>query len=490
MQFGDPAANLTWPESFMELQGSYGSYTAVYTGSDAQYYYPGSLSFYADCGSTSLTLTGNGVQFVTFAGTMQTHNSITTTANGSDIFTLKINQAGTVTITGGSQTVTISFSAPKSDYPASDNTPSALNGYLPIGQFAIGIEWGNATGKIAGGYDATGVSLGAAGGYIEFNMSVVNSDTTPYGVDFVVYGNAFDGNPEAASVMVYGTPEGGTAGWYELAGSLYYADETLRNVDVTYKKESSGIKYKVTRGSTVICDWTTFTGATTWWPETSEGYNSTWGLGDSNMVTVNSDYTEITYHGVTLVRDTDVTADYTFGYADITPNGTNITYGTATNPYATNTTGGNSFDISWAVDADGDPVKLASISKVRVYSSAVLDTTSSTPTFTVPGLFGETSAEVCGIYSVSGGGGDVAGGDLIIVDAETEESEFDTENMTVQEFAAGSYVLYSEADHVFVNGISVDASSGYTLTLSSGDVVQIITQSGTASSYITVIKCS
>ena len=288
--------------------------------------------------------------------------------------------------------------------------------------------------------------------------------------------------------MVYGTPEGGTAGWYELAGSLYYADETLRNVDVTYKKESSGIKYKVTRGSTVICDWTTFTGATTWWPETSEGYNSTWGLGDSNMVTVNSDYTEITYHGVTLVRDTDVTADYTFGYADITPNGTNITYGTATNPYATNTTGGNSFDISWAVDADGDPVKLASISKVRVYSSAVLDTTSSTPTFTVPGLFGETSAEVCGIYSVSGGGGDVAGGDLIIVDA--EESEFDTENMTVQEFAAGSYVLYSEADHVFVNGISVDASSGYTLTLSSGDVVQIITQSGTASSYITVIKCS
>ena len=142
------------------------------------------------------------------------------------------------------------------------------------------------------------------------------------------------------------------------------------------------------------------------------------------------------------------------------------------------------------MDADGDPVKLASISKVRVYSSAVLDTTSSTPTFTVPGLFGETSAEVCGIYSVSGGGGDVAGGDLIIVDAETEESEFDTENMTVQEFAAGSYVLYSEADHVFVNGISVDASSGYTLTLSSGDVVQIITQSGTASSYITVIKCS
>ena len=489
MQFGDPAANLTWPESFMELQGSNGSYTAVYTGSDAQYYYPASLSFYADCGSTNLTLTGNGVQFVTFAGTVQMRDSITTNVNGSDIFTLKINQAGTVTITGGSQTVTISFSAPKSDYPASDNTPSALNGYLPIGQFATGSEWGNATGKIAGGYDATGVSLGAAGGYIEFNMSVVNSDTTPYGVDFVVYGNAFDGNPEAASVMVYGTPEGGTAGWYELAGSLYYADETLRNVDVTYKKESSGIKYKVTRGSTVICDWTTFTGATTWWPETSEGYNSTWGLGDSSMVTVNSDYTEITYHGVTLVRDTDVTADYTFGYADITPNGTNITYGTATNPYATNTTGGNSFDISWAVDSNGNPVKLGSISKVRVYSSAVLDITSSTTSFTVPGLFGETSAEVCGIYSVSGGGGNVANSDLYITD-QYETIEIDTTNREDTSVDAGTYILYCEADYVFVNGVRItDAAEGHEISVVSGDQIQIITQNGSEAAFVTVLNC-
>ena len=489
MQFGDPAANLTWPESFMELQESNGSYTAVYTGSDAQYYYPGSLSFYADCGSTNLTLTGNGVQFVTFAGSVQMRDSITTNVNGSDIFTLKINQAGTVTITGGSQTVTISFSAPKSDYPASDNTPSALNGYLPIGQFATGSEWGNATGKIAGGYDATGVSLGAAGGYIEFNMSVVNSDTTPYGVDFVVYGNAFDGNPEAASVMVYGTPEGGTAGWYELAGSLYYADETQRNVDVTYKKESGEIKYKVTRGSTVICDWTKFTGAITWWPEISEGYNSTWGLGDSSMVTVNSDYTEITYHGVTLIRDTDITADYTFGYADITPNGTNITYGTATNPYATNTTGGNSFDISWAVDANGNPVKLASISKVRVYSSAVLDITSSTTAFTVPGLFGETSAEVCGIYSVSGGGGSVATSDLEVW---TATKKMSISHMGVTTLAAGTYYVCSGESNVYVNGVKVDASGldGYAVTLASGDKIQIITQNGTEAPFITVLKCN
>ena len=49
--------------------------------------------------------------------------------------------------------------------------------------------------------------------------------------------------------------------------------------------------------------------------------------------------------------------------------------------------------------------------------------------------------------------------------------------------------MYSGADYVFVNGVSVDASSGYSLTFGSGDTVQIITQNGTASPYVTVIKC-
>ena len=39
----------------------------------------------------------------------------------------------------------------------------------------------------------------------------------------------------------------------------------------------------------------------------------------------------VTYTGVTLVKDTDTTADYQFGYADIHVNGGN--YGTAINPY-------------------------------------------------------------------------------------------------------------------------------------------------------------
>ena len=177
VQFGDPNYTPTWPENVMSLDGSNGTYTAVYEGSDAASYYPDTLSLYADCGSTVLTLTGSGVKFATYADAEETlHDSITTTANGSDLFTLKIQSAGTVTITGGSAPVTISFSAPKADTADDGATPAFVNGYLPLGQYASGASWGSvftnytnvagiaandAETKITSGYAAMGLSLGA-----------------------------------------------------------------------------------------------------------------------------------------------------------------------------------------------------------------------------------------------------------------------------------------------------------------------------------------
>lgn len=517
LQFGDPTKNPTWPENVMSLDGSDGTYTAVYEGSDAAYYYPDTLSLYADCGDMSLTLTGSGVKFATYADTVETlHDSITTTSNGADLFTLKIQSAGSVTITGGSSTVIINFNAPKSDYPESDGTPTALNGYLPIGQYASGSMWGSpysdgtaaagSTAKVVGGYSSTGVSLGAAGGYVEYDMNVTNSDTTPYGVDFIVYGNAFVGNPEAASVKVYGTPADGVAGWYELAGSLYYADETLRNVDVTYKKvtqaeaeaasgdtlNSAGIWYKIERDGVTLRGWTKFNTntAVTWWPETTEGYNRTWGsVDDASWDQTNH---EITYHNITLVRDTDTTADYAFGYADITPNGSN--YGTPVNPYTYNTTGGNAYDISWAVDANGEPVNLATISKIRVYTSAALNISSANdPIFTTPSIFGETSAEVCGIYAVNGSGTGSAAAPTITIDGETidlsdEYSEAIRDNVVFYDYglSSGMSITASGASgsYVFINGTD---TTSYTTTADT-DGVQIIVQSGTAEPFIVVIK--
>lgn len=510
--FGDPTHEPTWPENVMGLEGSNGTYTAVYEGSDAAYYYPDTLSLYADCGDTSLTLTGSGVKFATYVDAVETlHDSITTTANGADLFTLKIQSAGTVTITGGSSAVTINFSAPKSDYPESDDTPTAFNGYLPIGQYATGSAWGSpysdgtasagSAPKVVGAYSATGVSLGAAGGYVEYDMNVTNSDATPYGVDFIVYGNAFVGNPEAASVKVYGTPVNGTAGWYELAGSLYYADETLRNVDVTYKKvtsasgefTSAGIWYKIERNGVTLRTWTKFNTNTNvaWWPEESEGYLGTNGVwGGVNDVVISADQTQITYQNVTLVRDTDATADYAFGYADITPNGTN--YGTPVNPYTYNTTGGNAYDISWAVNDNGEPVRLTTISKIRVYTSAALNVSSGdAPIFTVPSIFGETSAEVCGIYAVNPGASEVGvtTEPTIRINGNTITATSVSDNAAVYDSGGlleGDIISVTAASgaNLWINNAN---SSSYTVT-ADDQMVRVIVQSGEREPYIVVIK--
>ena len=516
LQFGDPTYEPTWPENVMGLDGANGTYTAVYEGSDAAYYYPDTLSLYADCGDTSLTLTGSGLKFATYVDAEETlHDSITTAENGADLFTLKIQNAGTVTITGGASTVTIQFSDPKSDYPESDGTPTGLNGYLPIGQYSSGAMWGSPysdgtastgkTPKVVGSYSGVGVSLGAAGGYVEYDMNVTNSDATPYGVDFIVYGNAFVGNPEAASVKVYGTPVNSTTpGWYELAGSLYYADETLRNVDVTYKKitandvdgtfTSAGIWYKIEQDGVTLRSWTKFNNNTSvsWWPEESEGYlgdNGVWGGVDD--VVISADQTEITYQNITLVRDTDTTADYAFGYADITPNGNN--YGTPVNPYVYGTTGGNAYDISWAVDEDGKPVRLSTISKIRVYTSAALNVSSEdAPIFTVPAIFGETSAEVCGIYAVTGSSTGSYASELTLSIGEETFSLEDFESM------GGRAWLLEYGLEEGLN-LSVSAESGATVLINGKAVttytvtnemvpVQIIVQVGDTAPIIAVVK--
>lgn len=509
VQFGDPNYTPTWPENVMSLDGSNGTYTAVYEGSDAASYYPDTLSLYADCGSTVLTLTGSGVKFATYADAEETlHDSITTTANGSDLFTLKIQSAGTVTITGGSAPVTISFSAPKADTADDGATPAFVNGYLPLGQYASGASWGSvftnytnvagiaandAETKITSGYAAMGLSLGAPGGYIqlEFNGDGVENDpTNPYGIDFVVYGNPFVGNPEAASVQV---SQNGTQ-WYELAGSRYYAQETMHNATLTYTKESDGIHYAINGVEKGV-----YKNAPAWWPEATEGYDGVAGVnslfhGTKQVNGVTYSGNTITFTGLTLVKDSDVTNDYLFGYADVR-NAGSTKDGTACNPYATapasgtaSMLGGDGFDLSWAVDENGEPVKLENAKYVRIYTSAALDPNNLTALPT-PGIFGETSAEVCGVFVAKGSTGTSHNSDVELwannADAPTELKEY-----SVTPVSAGTYYLYSSADYVYVNGVLVDASGdeGYELTITAGQKVQIITQSGYESPFLTVLK--
>ena len=193
---------------------------------------------------------------------------------------------------------------------------------------------------------------------------------------------------------------------------------------------------------------------------------------------------------MTLVRDTDATADYAFGYADITPNGTN--YGTPVNPYTYNTTGGNAYDISWAVNDNGEPVRLTTISKIRVYTSAVLNVSSTdAPIFTVPSIFGETSAEVCGIYAVNPGASEVGvtTEPTIRINGDTITATSVSDNAAVYDSGGlleGDVISVTAASgtNLWINNAN---SSSYTVT-ADDQMVRVIVQSGEKEPYIVVIK--
>ena len=493
LRFGDPAYANTAPECYMSLEADGAAFNAQYEGPLAGYY-PDMLALYMTYdGAINATASDTDkVCFVTYDSNGEATEEGSITGTGSTFATVKIKAAGSISVNG----VTVNFSAPASPTTPAGSAPSSVVSYLPIGQYASGQGWGSAAGKFAGktSLESTGVSLGALGGYIEFKFDdgITDDPTNPYGVDFVVYGNAFNGNPEAGAVQV---SEDGTT-WYELAGSKYYDGGfsfdgnkatggkysnvytgTLRDTTVNYTK---GSDIQVTLGGNGP---KTFTTATAWWPTVDEYADSVIAAAhQDNNVTVSRTANQLTFGGVTAVQDSNTTAEYAFGYADVTPNGSPATYGDAVNPYTPYTsgkTGGDGFDLAWAVDiSTGLPVNVTGkvFKYVRVYS-AVLDNAT----------FGETSTEVCGIFTTANGGtgSGAATTDLVVKKGNKPVA---TSNMGYQEVDTGNYKVTSSEENVYVNGVKVTADSGYTFTISAGRMYRIITQNGTESPYVTVLK--
>lgn len=531
VRFGDPAYPNTEPECYMSLTGSGNAYTANYAGPKANYY-PDVLSMLVtSTDDTAITsLTGNGVQFAVYnaSGDKTTYTTITKAINGSDLYTVEIGASGgTVAITKGSTTATITFLAPQAATEAGGTAPKYVNGYLPLGQYATGASWGsiftdynNVTGvattgaatKITSGLASTGISLGAPGGYVqfEFENNVLNSASNKYGIDFVIYGNPFNGNPEAGSVKV--SQDGNT--WYELAGSRYYNSETMQNASITYTLKSNGVYYSLNGGTSVL-----FKASTGWWPADDEGYADVDGVGavfkGGKTVTGVTRGTDsegnptITYSGVTLVKDSDITDDYIFGYADIRHVGSTKD-GTACNPYASlpsgatsSDIGGDGFDISWAVNPDGTPKALDYIKYVRIYTSAALDPNNLTALPT-PNIFGETSTEVCGVFVAkeSGSGSAVAptitidggelsdlSGDGVVATPTTISDNQQILTITGLDNYSTEFTLEAEGGtYVVMNGVATNSTD---IVLGDGEtLVQIISQSGTAEPFITLVKLS
>ena len=312
--------------------------------------------------------------------------------------------------------------------------------------------------------------------------------SNPYGVDFVVYGNAFNGNPEAAAVQVYAQEvrADGTLGeykWYELAGSMYYSGSAVRNATVSYTLASNGaITAKV---NDTVHSQNPFVTNAAWFPTKSGmSHEATSGINNALTNTYITEYTANTlkFAGITSIPDSDSNTDYAFGYADVTPV-PSVKDGTPVNPYTPYTSdkvGGDGFDLAWAVELGSmKPVKINNAKYVRIYSAVLYNT----------GIFGETSPEITGIFRAVGTTGSTATTDLEIQDS---EGAVDTTNMGYVQVYADTHTIYSSEENVYVNGVAVDASGtdGYSFDIDVGQTVRIITQSGTEAPYITVLYCS
>lgn len=481
-------------------------------------YYPAGMVFYVDSGTISGSVTATPLY----------------TSGGGTAYNLELPSSSgsfTVTLSAPAESpgvYTIYYSAPSGTAP----TPGAeIYAFLPApGQFTNeGVTtggWGDAytSGGVLKANSATGMSLGFFGGYVvyKFDSPVANSSSNPFGADFIVYGNAFWANSEPGCIQV--SADGST--WFDIAGSSYYDDDSVKEYAITYTNPTpaddtipTAANNLGTRVDVPYTDNQSGSGAVVANSYHNHSYFPLWcnyfagRYGNPALDKVSSlpfaSYTldavsgsELTLSGVKLggISSTATTAALAFGYCDVHPNKT-LGGSLAYNPYlsdlvtsssAWNTfvnsgaytaaaaAGGDPIDISWAVNADGEPVSLPNIQYVRIY----------TGTAKMNGVFGEISTEATGVAACSGTGGGAATSDLNIWDAFTESVETETANMAAEPVSAGSYVLYSDEDNVFVNGVRQDGSSGYEFTVSSGSVVQIITQSGTESPYITVLVCS
>lgn len=235
--------------------------------------------------------------------------------------------------------------------PTSSKYISKVFEYLPapgqhINQASVGsLEQAQ---KLVGG-TTNSVSLGGFGGYIIFGFdhSILNQT----GADLAIYGNPV-GPPnnfaEPGIVMVSQDKNGNGLPddeWFELAGSEYAKTTTIKNYEITYTnpKAFEPVPWTDNQGKSGFVN------------------NSAKRANFYPLFAANQE--KITFKGTLLPSTLNTTGlvvnnPFEWGYTDSYSVGDNY----ATNQY-------NSFDISWAVDANGKKANLATIDFVKVYTA-------------------------------------------------------------------------------------------------------------------------
>jgi len=265
--------------------------------------------------------------------------------------------------------------------------------YTPApGQLINVGPWGTPAGarSLEGGIQGS-VCLGAFGGYVVFRFEhpVENDPQNPYGVDFSLFGNPMPEWSEPGVVWVMKDEnENGEADdtWYELAGSDYWFSTTRRGYRVTYTNPGGEVASDVP------------------WADS---------YGGSGIIKANSLHTQPYYplndsfpdidpesyslEGTLLsgqvfqYATTYKSIQRAFGYADNHPPETEP-YFLPDNPYTREleNSGGDAFDIGWAVDSDGRAVELEQVHFIKVQNGLLAD----------GGLLGELSTELRGAIDI------------------------------------------------------------------------------------------
>ena len=239
------------------------------------------------------------------------------------------------------------------------------------------------------------ITLGGYGGYVicGFDHTIVN---VPGQYDLKILGNAFHANanpnPEAPEgggscepgiVMVaYDRNKNGIANddeWYELAGSEYTKETTLKNYQITYYRPDE--YHEPVEAPEDEQSWNTDAEYIAW-----QDNRNAQGFMPKNIYHRQDYYPkwleedELSFKGTLLPNNAKdesgegkywVLYAYPWGYAD---NGLNVDET-------------SNFNIEWAVDAEGNPVHLPGIDFVKIYTGVNQ----------YCGWLGETSTEVMGI---------------------------------------------------------------------------------------------
>lgn len=508
----------------LDVEGMYFDGNDILSASETDYY-PYSFSMIVSNRTKVASITvSNGGSFH-WAYAEDADGNYVTDANGNyvesdttpyGVVVLPTNSASTVTVTGTGSTGSATFNCAQPNGGASTgNIP--IYAYLPApAQF---VNEGVTTGGWGDAYDgtgalkkntSTGVSLGFFGGYVVYELpdTITENLKRPYGADFIVYGNAFWNNSEAGCIQV--SKDGAT--WYDIAGSMYYTKST-KGATITYTNpnatEDAGITAAGSNLGTMAAVNYTLNGTAgtvttntfhnhSWFPLNANYFAASGSRAAmakldefsfvSRTLASNGVTNTLTFTG-TLLTDypgTGKTDQIGFGYCDVHPNktlGGTIAY----NPYQTftsssdydtkvaGTSGGDPIDIAWAVNPDGTPANLDSIRYVRIYTGMAQ----------MNGIFGEISTEVCGVAASTGTGAGKATTDLVV--RRGTRTVTTTNNTAVPVTAGNNFKITSSEENVYLNGVKVTASAGYSFTVESGKTYQIITQSGTEAPYITVL---